>query len=329
MTDLAADPRVIDAEAPQSTTPARAARGRDGVARLFLGPLRRRADAVRARPVHDDRGHGRRARSSSGRIPWRRRRSPPATDGYEFYVRLVQGGTLHAAAVADADRPGDADDRPEGQVPAPARRRADAHLHLVGHGQRAVRLDDAPDAGRRRRRARPSSSTASRTPTSSATASIVEGWERSGEYPVTFIPTVSRPNDPVNAAWMGRTGRVETILGPVLDELGLTPANSIAYICGNPDMILSRRGDAPRPRLPRGAGPQGALLAEGQGAARRRRRGGPRRRDRRRRGERGPVGRRPHFPGATNREARNSSIGWAVEPVVAGRRGSRRSPGRT
>ena len=67
----------------------------------------------------------------------------------------------------------------------------------------------------------------------------VEGWERSGEYPVTFVPTVSRPDDPRNAGWMGRTGRVESIVAPVLDELGLTPANSIAYICGNPDMILS------------------------------------------------------------------------------------------
>ena len=67
----------------------------------------------------------------------------------------------------------------------------------------------------------------------------VEGWARSGEYPVTFVPTVSRPQDPANAGWMGRTGRVEMILAPVLDELGLTPANSIAYICGNPDMILS------------------------------------------------------------------------------------------
>jgi ferredoxin--NADP+ reductase len=68
---------------------------------------------------------------------------------------------------------------------------------------------------------------------------ILEDWERSGEYPVTFIPTVSRPNDPANAAWSGRTGRVEMILGPVLDELGLTPSNSVAYICGNPDMILT------------------------------------------------------------------------------------------
>ncbi len=42
---------------------------------------------------------------------------------------------------------------------------------------------------------------------------MLEDWERTGGYPVTFIPTVSRPNDPANAGWMGRTGRVEMILG--------------------------------------------------------------------------------------------------------------------
>jgi len=68
---------------------------------------------------------------------------------------------------------------------------------------------------------------------------LLEDWERSGAYPVRYMPTVSRPSDPLNADWTGRTGRVETILAPVLDELGLTPADSIAYICGNPDMILS------------------------------------------------------------------------------------------
>jgi ferredoxin--NADP+ reductase len=68
---------------------------------------------------------------------------------------------------------------------------------------------------------------------------LLEGWERSGEYPVTYIPTVSRPGDPSNAAWTGRTGRVESIVGPVFDELGLTPSNAIAYICGNPDMIIA------------------------------------------------------------------------------------------
>ena len=68
---------------------------------------------------------------------------------------------------------------------------------------------------------------------------LLDEWIASGTYPVTFVPTVSRPNDPSNASWTGRTGRVEAILAPVLDELGLTPANSIAYICGNPDMIVS------------------------------------------------------------------------------------------
>ena len=68
---------------------------------------------------------------------------------------------------------------------------------------------------------------------------LVEGWERDGGYPVTYVPTVSRPDAPENAEWTGRTGRVETILMPVLEELGLTPANSVAYICGNPDMITS------------------------------------------------------------------------------------------
>lgn len=68
---------------------------------------------------------------------------------------------------------------------------------------------------------------------------VVESWQASGDYPVTYLPTVSRPADPRNEGWTGRTGRVETILGPVLDELGLSPADSIAYICGNPDMILA------------------------------------------------------------------------------------------
>jgi ferredoxin-NADP reductase len=68
---------------------------------------------------------------------------------------------------------------------------------------------------------------------------LLEGWERSGDYPVTYIPTVSRPDAAANAGWRGRTGRVESIVGPVADELGLTPDNTIAYICGNPDMILA------------------------------------------------------------------------------------------
>ena len=68
---------------------------------------------------------------------------------------------------------------------------------------------------------------------------LVEGWGASGMYPASYIPTVSRPNDARNAGWSGRTGRVEAIVPAVYDELGLTPDNAIAYICGNPDMIAT------------------------------------------------------------------------------------------
>jgi len=68
---------------------------------------------------------------------------------------------------------------------------------------------------------------------------LLEGWERSGEYPVNYVPTVSRPDAPQNKSWEGRTGRVESILEPVLDEFEMTPENSVAYICGNPDMIIN------------------------------------------------------------------------------------------
>jgi ferredoxin--NADP+ reductase len=68
---------------------------------------------------------------------------------------------------------------------------------------------------------------------------LLEGWARTQEYPVTYVPTVSRPGDPANAGWTGWTGRTEAVLARALDEYGLTPENAIAYICGNPDMILA------------------------------------------------------------------------------------------
>jgi ferredoxin-NADP reductase len=54
--------------------------------------------------------------------------SPPVTagtDGYEFYVRLVVGGTFTPLLWHD---------RTQGQVPSSTGRRADAHLHLVRNG---------------------------------------------------------------------------------------------------------------------------------------------------------------------------------------------------
>jgi ferredoxin--NADP+ reductase len=160
------------------------------------------------------------------------------TDGYELYVRLVEGGTftplLWRLPVGHAMRmigpKGKFTLEPEddrihifissgtGNAPFVAMMRS---LLRAGRPRRAVFLNGVSyvrDLGYRE---------------------VLEGWEASGEYPVQFVPTVSRPRDPLNAGWTGRTGRVESIVGPVCEELGLGPDNAIAYICGNPDMILS------------------------------------------------------------------------------------------
>ncbi len=167
--------------------------------------------------------------------------SPPAvagSEGYELYVRLVQGGTftplLWRMEVGQAMRmigpkgkfmllPDD--ERTHifissgtGNAPFVAMMR---QLEIDARPRRVVFLNGVSYADELGYRAR------------------LEDWQTSGSYPVTYVPTVSRPADPRNQRWMGRTGRVEMILGPVLDELGLGPNDSIAYICGNPDMILS------------------------------------------------------------------------------------------
>ena len=167
--------------------------------------------------------------------------SPPAvagTEGYEFYVRRVQGGAFTPVLfelpvgqrmrmigpkgkftlLPDDDRTHIFISSGTGNAPFVAMMR---QLLIDGRPRPAVFLNGVSYANELGYRER------------------VEGWVRSGEYPVTFVPTISRPNDPSNAGWTGRTGRVESIVGPVLEELGLTPANSIAYICGNPDMILA------------------------------------------------------------------------------------------
>jgi ferredoxin--NADP+ reductase len=67
----------------------------------------------------------------------------------------------------------------------------------------------------------------------------LEGLVREGRYPLRYVPTISRPSDPRNASWTGRTGRVEGIVGDVCKELGLRPDRTVVYICGNPDMIIN------------------------------------------------------------------------------------------
>jgi ferredoxin-NADP reductase len=240
MTDLAADARVIEADAP-----------------IYNARLVRRVDETESLGDFWVRFDGDPTPFEPGQYmtigvvvdgklvqrPYSVASAPAqaGTDGYEFYVRLVQGGTFTPflwelpigqgmrmigpkgkfTLLPDDDRTHVFISSGTGNAPFVAMIR---QLLIDGQTRRVVFLNGvsyAHELGYR---------------------DVVEGWDRSGAFPVMYVPTVSRPDDPANTEWTGRTGRVEMILGPVLDELGLTPADSIAYICGNPDMILSAEG---------------------------------------------------------------------------------------
>lgn len=71
-------------------------------------------------------------------------------------------------------------------------------------------------------------------------------WEADGL--VRYVPSISRPDDPLNTGWSGRTGRIDAILDDVCSASDLAPQDTVAYLCGNPAMItageriLERRG---------------------------------------------------------------------------------------
>lgn len=61
-----------------------------------------------------------------------------------------------------------------------------------------------------------------------------------------YVPTVSRPWD--HEDWSGEIGRADDILRKYADHWELDPSNTVAYLCGHPEMIehsksiLKRRG---------------------------------------------------------------------------------------
>lgn len=63
-----------------------------------------------------------------------------------------------------------------------------------------------------------------------------------------YVPTVSRPWD--HEDWAGEIGRADDILRKYADHWELDPSNTVAYLCGHPEMIahskaiLKRRGFA-------------------------------------------------------------------------------------
>lgn len=59
------------------------------------------------------------------------------------------------------------------------------------------------------------------------------------EYPdmITFVPTISRPDETQNMGWTGETGRVNNVVEEYADKWGLAPNDTIVYACGHPGMI--------------------------------------------------------------------------------------------
>lgn len=266
MTDVAVDDRPI---APEST--------------LYNAVLTRRVDqtaslaffwvAYRGDPVDFQPGQyltiGVESNGKLIQRPYSVASSPRHTaDGYEFYVRLVNGGMFTPLLWRLEVGQGMSMKGPKGKFmlePEDSR----THVYIsTGTGiapfmsmMETTRVDGAP---------RPTVVLHGVSHVSDlGYRELLEGWQASGVYPNTYVPTVSRPNAPENAGWDGRVGRVESIVDDVYDELGLTPDNAIAYICGNPDMILAveqallARG-FPEPQIrkelywPKGKGPTGA-----------------------------------------------------------------------
>lgn len=63
---------------------------------------------------------------------------------------------------------------------------------------------------------------------------------------LTYIPTVSRPDEARNAAWTGTRGRVGAIAAPYLDQAVRQRSSTAVYACGNPEMVreIEERGRA-------------------------------------------------------------------------------------
>jgi ferredoxin--NADP+ reductase len=69
-----------------------------------------------------------------------------------------------------------------------------------------------------------------------------EGW-------LTYVPTISRHWDEPN--WRGEIGRVEDIIRKHADQSGFNSANSVAYVCGHPQMVENVKNILTRARYPK------------------------------------------------------------------------------
>jgi ferredoxin-NADP reductase len=74
-----------------------------------------------------------------------------------------------------------------------------------------------------------------------------EFLELAAKHPdvVKFLPTVSRPGDPRNEGWLGRSGRVNAIAEECLENFGLSKDDTLIYACGHPGMIEDMKAKLP------------------------------------------------------------------------------------
>ncbi len=66
----------------------------------------------------------------------------------------------------------------------------------------------------------------------------------------TYVPAVSRPDDPANRGWTGERGRLPSISERWADRFGLEPGSCRVYACGNPAMVEAIAAQFETPGVP-------------------------------------------------------------------------------
>jgi ferredoxin--NADP+ reductase len=165
--------------------------------------------------------------------------SSPAGTGHEveFLVRLVPDGAftprLWRLAVSDRLRIGP----PKGLFTL---RPNDSRTHLFISTGTGLAPFVAMTAGLRARRMPPRSIVVHGVSRVGELAyrDRLEGWARASAQ-VRYVPALSRPDDSANVGWTGVTGRIDAALDRICDHERIDPADTVAYLCGNPGMIAS------------------------------------------------------------------------------------------
>jgi ferredoxin-NADP reductase len=184
--------------------------------------------------------------------PYSTSSAPDSPTELEFLIRLVPDGMftpqLWALRIGDRLRIG----RPKGLFML---RPADTRTHLfIATGTGLAPFLSM--VGSLVRRAADESGRSEDRALASPRAIVVHGVSRvdelayrdrleqleAGRLGVRYEPIVSRPTDPANAGWAGRTGRLAAQLEDVCAAHHLDPGSTVAYLCGNPEMIASAEG---------------------------------------------------------------------------------------